>query len=102
MNVVEIRHGLENNQTTTPLFHNITNGNNSIGSNDTISNFTTELPTTIPSSTELPNMTVIDTMVKTVLTMQNITSVYEPINHDYYIYIWAIAILGCIILTTGR
>ncbi|KAH9634058.1 hypothetical protein HF086_001260 [Spodoptera exigua] len=63
MNDVERRHGLLNNNATTPLFHNITDGNNSIGNNDTSSNFTTELPTTIPSSTELPNMTVIDTSI---------------------------------------
>lgn len=51
-----------------------------------------------------PNMTVIGTMVKTVLTMQNITDASQPaqIDHAYYIYLWALGILGCIVLTTTR
>ncbi|KAJ8734792.1 hypothetical protein PYW08_014042 [Mythimna loreyi] len=100
MNDVETKYILEKEQLNATLFNSLTN---SAGDNNTSANFTTELPTTLlPSSTELPDKTVIDTMVKTVLTMQNITSTYEPLNHEYYIYIWAIAILGCILLTTGR
>lgn len=92
MNDVETKHNLNKDKLNDTLF-------NKLGD----SNFTTEIPTTLaPLSTELPNMTVIGTMVKTVLAMQNITSPYEPLNHDYYIYIWAIGILGCIVLTTGR
>ncbi|XP_072936017.1 ATP-binding cassette subfamily C member 4-like [Epargyreus clarus] len=36
--------------------------------------------------------------------MPNVTSgtPNEPFNHDMYIYIWTIGILGCILLTTGR
>ncbi|CAH0722547.1 unnamed protein product, partial [Brenthis ino] len=51
------------------------------------------------------NLSVIGTMLKTALTVKNLTmteEIYEPINHEYYIYIWAAAIFGCIILTTGR
>lgn len=100
MNDVETKYILEKDQLNATPFNNLSN---SSGSNDTSGNSTTVLPTTLPpSSTELPNMTVIDTMVKTALAMQNITATYEPLNHEYYIYIWAIAILGCILLTTGR
>ncbi|CAG5018046.1 unnamed protein product [Parnassius apollo] len=49
-----------------------------------------------------PNLTVIGTMVKAALTIQNITVGEEPFEHSYYIYIWASAILGCILLTTER
>ncbi|KAL4705012.1 hypothetical protein ACJJTC_009800 [Scirpophaga incertulas] len=56
--------------------------------------------------TELPytadNMTVIDTLVKTVITMQSITTPAGQIDHPYYIYIWTIGIIGCIVLTTFR
>ncbi|CAG5018016.1 unnamed protein product [Parnassius apollo] len=49
-----------------------------------------------------PNLTVIGTMVKAALTIQNITVGEEPLEHSYYIYIWAIAIFGCILFTTER
>ncbi|CAH2068608.1 unnamed protein product, partial [Iphiclides podalirius] len=76
------------------------------GTNETeSSNKTDQLVTTdTPRSTVSinPNLTVIGTMVKTALTMQNITTTEEYVEHSYYIYIWAIAILGCILLTTER
>ncbi|CAK1599824.1 unnamed protein product [Parnassius mnemosyne] len=56
----------------------------------------------ISPTTMNPNLTVIGTMVKTALTIQNITSGEEPFEHSYYIYIWTIAILGCILLTIER
>ncbi|CAG5018010.1 unnamed protein product [Parnassius apollo] len=60
--------------------------------------------TTDPTSptTMNPNLTVIGTTVKAALTIQNITAGQEPLEHSYYIYIWASAILGCILLTTKR
>ncbi|CAG5018055.1 unnamed protein product [Parnassius apollo] len=57
--------------------------------------------TTSPTTMD-PNLTVIGTMVKTAITIQNITVGEEPFEHSYYIYIWTIAILGCILLTIER
>ncbi|VVC94182.1 unnamed protein product [Leptidea sinapis] len=51
------------------------------------------------STTMNPNLTVIGTMVKTALTM---VEHEEPLDHIFYIYVWAAAILGCMIFTTGR
>lgn len=67
-------------------------------------NVTSSMSTVAPVSTAMPpNLTVIGTIVKTALTMQNLTTTEDHnINHPYYIYIWAIGILGCILLTTGR
>nr|XP_021186907.2 ATP-binding cassette sub-family C member 4 [Helicoverpa armigera]WRX06130.1 ABCC7 [Helicoverpa armigera] len=100
MNDVETRHIVTKEHLNETAFNSLLNGNFTSDSNDTGA-LTTELPTTVPPAV-VANVTVIDTMVKTVLAMQNITSTYEPLNHEYYIYIWAIAILGCILLTTGR
>ncbi|PZC86949.1 hypothetical protein B5X24_HaOG200304 [Helicoverpa armigera] len=100
MNDVETRHIVTKEHLNETAFNSLLNGNFTSDGNDTGA-LTTELPTTVPPAV-VANVTVIDTMVKTVLAMQNITSTYEPLNHEYYIYIWAIAILGCILLTTGR
>ncbi|XP_047031198.1 ATP-binding cassette subfamily C member 4-like [Helicoverpa zea] len=100
MNDVETRHIVTKEHLNETAFNSLLNSNFTSEGNDTGA-LTTELPTTVPPAV-LSNVTVIDTMVKTVLAMQNITSTYEPLNHEYYIYIWAIAILGCILLTTGR
>lgn len=103
MNDVETKHELRLDEIRNNSLYSLTNGNNTSENNDT-SVLTTEIPTTIsPSSTSThPNLTVIDAMVKTAIAMQNITSSYEQYNHEYYIYIWAVAILGCILLTTER
>lgn len=64
---------------------------------------TTSIPTEIPLTTTTPeiNSTVIGTIVKTVFTMQSIAGLGTD-YHSYYIYIWTIGIVGCIIFTTGR
>ncbi|XP_068628985.1 ATP-binding cassette subfamily C member 4-like [Battus philenor] len=54
-------------------------------------------------STVNANVSVIGTMMKTALAMQNLTSIEEDeMDHSFYIYIWAVTILGCIVLTTER
>lgn len=83
MNQVERRHLNE------PIL-NIAN------SSDNMSNTTDPLDTSIR-----PNHTVIGTILKTGVVMQNIAQ-EEPIDHDFYIYVWALAIVGCILFTTGR
>ncbi|KAJ0181195.1 hypothetical protein K1T71_003280 [Dendrolimus kikuchii] len=94
MNVVEARHIKLDEE-----LNNLTRLSNDL-------NDTTEIPLTTlePMTTVIPGKeTVIGTMVKTALTLQNVTTTDETnINHPFYIYIWAIGILGCIILTTGR
>ncbi|CAH4030805.1 unnamed protein product [Pieris brassicae] len=47
------------------------------------------------------NHTIIGTILKTGVVMQEIAE-EEPFDHTFYIYLWAIAILGCILFTTGR
>lgn len=103
MNNVEARH-LEN----TSRSLNITeNGNNTL--DDGFENGThpfenVTLPTEDMMTTIAPNLTIVGTMLRTAITMQNITETesQEQFSHPFYIYIWAIAILGCILLTTGR
>lgn len=94
MNVVEARQVLSYKE-----LNNLTSMNADF-------NVTTEFPLTTldPMTTVIPGKeTVIGTMVKTALALQNVTTTDETnINHPFYIYIWAIGILGCIILTTGR
>lgn len=66
-------------------------------------NLTSEVPTVVDSAAFPPNLTVIGTIMKTAMAIQNATETErENVNHSYYIYIWAIGILGCIILTTAR
>ncbi|CAG9783009.1 unnamed protein product [Diatraea saccharalis] len=48
------------------------------------------------------NMTVIGTILKTAKTIQEFVPYGEYIDDSYYIYIWAITIVGCILLTTWR
>lgn len=52
----------------------------------------------------LPNSTVIGTILRTGLTMQNLTSASpsDEIDHPYYIYLWGLGILGCMVFTTER
>ncbi|CAB3237262.1 unnamed protein product [Arctia plantaginis] len=104
MNNVETRH-LENTMRSL----NITeNGNTTL--DDSIDNGTyafenITLPTEdIPSSTMAPNLTIVGTMLRTAITMHNLTETVtqEQFGHPFYIYVWASAILGCILLTTGR
>lgn len=104
MNNVEARH-LEN----TIRSINITeNGNNAL--DDSIyrgaySFVNGTLPTKdITSTTTAPNLNIVGTMLRTAGTMHNITETVtrEEFCHSFYIYIWAIAILGCILLTTAR
>lgn len=69
-------------------------------------NETNTLTTTEPTenfiTTDIPNSTLIDTLIETVTsTIQTVTGPTLEF-HSFYIYIWATTILGCIILTTGR
>lgn len=66
---------------------------------DSVPNAT--LATEAPLYSSTGNLSVIGTIVKTALTMQDIVT-EEPVHHMFYIYIWGAAILGCILLTTGR
>ncbi|XP_032517438.2 ATP-binding cassette sub-family C member 4-like [Danaus plexippus] len=66
---------------------------------DSVQNAT--LATEAPLYSSTGNLSVIGTIVKTALTMQDIVT-EEPVHHMFYIYIWGAAILGCILLTTGR
>ncbi|XP_013166628.1 PREDICTED: multidrug resistance-associated protein 4-like [Papilio xuthus] len=101
MNKVEARHARLNTE------NNDTNLINPLNYTDSF-NDTTELPSfmddvTDTISTTNPNHTIIGTMLKTAVTMQNITlTEQQPLDNNFYIYIWAAAILGCIILTTER
>ncbi|XP_037300681.1 multidrug resistance-associated protein 4 [Manduca sexta] len=77
------------------LSANLTNFNEA----SEVGNMTTFAPTTAIA----PNLTVIGTMMKTAIAMTNVTATeLENVNHDYYIYIWAILILSCVVFTTGR
>ncbi|XP_041973565.1 ATP-binding cassette subfamily C member 4-like isoform X1 [Aricia agestis] len=49
----------------------------------------------------IANLTVIGTIVKTAITLEDISNV-NKFDHFYYIYIWSAALLGCIILTSER
>lgn len=115
MNDVEEKHNklspesLSSNDTET--ISSILNGNDTMNSilnaTDAIINNATELPLSDATVTTMaPNLTVVGTMLKTTIVMQNLTAneteSQEMYNHPFYIYIWAIAILGCILLTTGR
>lgn len=63
---------------------------------------TTDYSTTdILETTENFNSTVIGTLVKTAFTMQSIAGPGLDF-HSYYIYIWAIGIIGCVLFTTWR
>lgn len=102
MNKVESRHARLYTES------NETNLINPLNYTDSF-NDTTEIPSFMDDVTDdsisaaNPNHTIIGTMLKTAVTMQNITLVeQEPLDSSYYIYIWAAAILGCIILTTER
>ncbi|XP_075982862.1 ATP-binding cassette subfamily C member 4-like [Anticarsia gemmatalis] len=105
MNDVEFKHYLYAEGRD---FTGLDNGFNNTYSNDTSSSNTTEtlLSENVPSTTIAPNLTVVGTILKTAMAIQNLTTEetasQELYNHPYYIYIWAIAILGCILLTTGR
>jgi hypothetical protein len=83
---------------------NITSLNSTDSFNNTDSDViaTTELVTTNPDLTAIDNLTVIDTMLKTAITMENMKIPSEEVDHPYYIYIWTIGIVGCIIFTTWR
>ncbi|CAG4922635.1 unnamed protein product [Colias eurytheme] len=102
MNDVEATHEFE-----VYSLGNMTDSPNSTDVNDTLSvlDVTTDASLLVaPESTTTmnPNLTVIGTMMKTAITMQNITSHDQPFDHSYYIYVWAAAIVGCILFTTGR
>ncbi|XP_050359927.1 ATP-binding cassette sub-family C member 4-like [Nymphalis io] len=103
MNDVELRRAKYD------LMEDIASGDSNSTSNSSLSyddiletNVTSPLDNLVSTSTMNPNLTVIGTMMKTAITIQNIALNEEPFDHSFYIYIWAIAILGCIILTTGR
>lgn len=101
MNDVEKKHAI--NEMESLRLNSLANGNFSNDGNETTTIASTIITNiTTPTSTIAPNLTVIGTMMKTAFAMQNITTGYEEYNHEFYIYIWGIAILGCIILTTGR
>lgn len=85
---VESRNGLSGNKTS---FDDI----NSF--NDTEFATTTEIPVTTPEGL---NHTVLDTMLSAVQRVQN--SIYPNMDHSYYIYIWTIGIIGCVLLTLWR
>ncbi|XP_028175944.1 probable multidrug resistance-associated protein lethal(2)03659 [Ostrinia furnacalis] len=77
---------------------NLTNLNNTNSYNDTeFTSVTTETPLT---TTDGRNLTVLDTMVKTALTIQSIAA--PNVDHSWYIYIWTVGIIGCVLLTTWR
>lgn len=58
------------------------------------------------NSTSKSNHTIIGTMLQTAKTLQNMTNGTTvdttQFNNNYYIYIWTIGIIACIILTTER
>ncbi|CAH2099903.1 unnamed protein product [Euphydryas editha] len=98
---------VEDNIARKALRENITNSSlpsNRSLANDVLNTFndTSSLDNLASTSTMNPNLTVIGTMVKTAFAMKNITSNEEQVDHSMYIYVWAIAIFGCILLTTGR
>lgn len=101
MNDVEKKHAV--NELESLRLNSLADGNFSNVANETsdiASTIITNL--TAPTSTITPNLTVIGTMMKTAFAIQNITTGYEEYNHEFYIYIWGIAIFACIVLTTGR
>lgn len=65
-------------------------------------NSTSSLGSLVSSTTMNPNLTVIGTMVKTAMAMNNMTSNEAPFDHSIYMYVWATGILSCVIFTTGR
>ncbi|CAK1548541.1 unnamed protein product [Leptosia nina] len=96
MNQVEARHAREASLMTNDLdFLNSTKANDT-GLSTTIAS------TSVPDTTMNPNLTIIGTILKTGVAIQNITTHEETFDHSFYIYIWALAILGCILFTTGR
>lgn len=113
MNAVEAQHSsydnlyIKDNETFRAI-SDVNNTLDSIFNSSSIINDTNELSTTEATLAGItsPKPTIVGTMLTTALTMQNITlnevSLLEKYNHPFYIYIWAIAILGCILLTTGR
>lgn len=84
-------------------------GGNDVLNNSTNLNFTNNFnatdimatgePTEIPVTTEVFDFTTIGTFMETVY--QNI-AIPGLEFHKYYIYVWTIGIVGCIIFTTGR
>ncbi|CAK1599826.1 unnamed protein product [Parnassius mnemosyne] len=102
MNDVEAKH-LRSEDEKFNAYFTITNNEANVF-NETSESLIMDDTTTNPTSptTMNPNLTIIGTMVKTALTIQNITSGEEPLQHSYYIYIWATAILVSILLTTER
>lgn len=78
----------DNNRSLTTLTE-YTTEESTLNVTDSMSNFTTMAP----------NLTVIGTMLKTIM---KVTEIDDYFDNDYYIYIWAIAIFGCIVLTTWR
>ncbi|CAG9575824.1 unnamed protein product [Danaus chrysippus] len=91
MNTVEERK--LNDYSPEPLAAELTNAS------DAVQN--ASLVTEAPMYSSTTNLSVIGTIVKTALTIQDIVS-EEPVHHLFFIYIWGAAILGCILLTTGR
>lgn len=76
---------------------------NDTSTNDSLTSTFTEpaVATDSPSTTMNPNLTIIGTILKTGVAIQDLTSQHE-FDHSFYIYIWAASILGCILFTTGR
>ncbi|CAH2099893.1 unnamed protein product [Euphydryas editha] len=98
---------VEDNIARRALRENITNSSlpsNRSLANDVLNTFndTSSLDNLASASTMKQNLTVIDTMMKTAFEMKNITSNEEQFDHTMYVYVWAIAIFGCILLTTTR
>lgn len=56
--------------------------------------------TGIENETSTLKPTVIRLVLDTGLALQRAAA--DRIDHPFYIYIWALGILGCIVLTTGR
>ncbi|KAL0850163.1 hypothetical protein ABMA28_012038 [Loxostege sticticalis] len=100
MNDVELIHTIAASRSK-ELSGNLTSSNYTNSFNDTefeTTSFTTETPET---TTDGRNLTVLDTLVKTAVTIQSIVTPAD-IDHSYYIYIWTLGIVGCILLTTWR
>ncbi|CAH0405961.1 unnamed protein product [Chilo suppressalis] len=67
-------------------------------------NITDAITTTVMPETTTTNVTdtVIGTILKTAKTIQEFAPFAEDNDNSFYVYIWTVAIVGCIILTTWR
>ncbi|XP_014360452.2 ATP-binding cassette sub-family C member 4 [Papilio machaon] len=102
MNKVEARHARLHTEVNDTMLTNPLNYTDSFTNITELPSFMDDVTDDTISTTN-PNHTIIGTMLKTAVTMQNITLTdLEPFDNNFYIYIWAAAIFGCIILTTER